>query len=502
LKRLKKSSCFFILSERQYFIMKKYTGTGKTILNGIIQGVGRMLPANRRLFAAFCLLVTFRFCYQRLCFRLLEKIDINFVFISYCFALIVGITVFPAMLRRLSDGWNSREAVTASRIFVLSPILPTMLGYFTEGAVSVVFQVFSMALVAGAIGLCLNQAAGTAPKQPHMGRFVGCAFSIKAMSGAILFFFPGMEISAGAAVAVLCLLPAAAAVSLTRSAEDFRESDSENVTKEISDQATALPPRKIILQVGGVICLYAIVSGLLDNIYFFDAAFEKIPHFMFFILVYDSVIYATAGYVVDRYRWSTVASISFLLICVGQSMSFFSQHELLVYPYTVFSDAGNAALEVLTVTLPLVCCSRAEKPNGLMAGFGFIAFYGGLLISSVLFVFIPDSLYKPVLGVALLTSLAAVYAISSLTEAYGKFHREEAPLPKISATNGMNNCRERYDFSSREHEVMELLMAGVMTREIAAKMCITERTVNYHVGSMLKKTGSKNRIELIAKVKN
>jgi DNA-binding CsgD family transcriptional regulator len=398
------------------------------------------------------------------------------------------------MLYHLNGGWNNRKAATAFRVLTLSAVLPAVLSYFTGGAVSVACQVFTMTLAAGAIGLCLNQAAAVTPTLPRIGRFVGCAFGVKAMSGAILFFWPGVEISTGVIMAVLCLFLAAAAASFTTGAED--EPNGGDAAKEAPDQGFALPPQKIVFQVGGVICLYAVVSGLLDSIYFFDAAFEKIPHFMFFILAYDSVIYAAAGYVVDRYRWSTVASISFLLICVGQSMSFFSQHDLLVYPYTLFSDAGNITLEVLTVALPLVYCSRAGKSG--MAGFGFVAFYSGLMISSALFAFIPSSLYKPLLGVTLLVSLAAVYAIFSLTEAYGKFLQEEVALPKPSATD---NYQGKYGFSPKEREVMEFLIAGTMTREIAAKMCITERTVNFHVGSMLKKTGSKNRIELIAKVK-
>jgi DNA-binding NarL/FixJ family response regulator len=141
-----------------------------------------------------------------------------------------------------------------------------------------------------------------------------------------------------------------------------------------------------------------------------------------------------------------------------------------------------------------------------MAGFGFIAFYGGLMISSVLFSFIPSNIYKPLLGVALLTSLTAVYATFSITEAYGKFHREmvafhqeKIALPQVTAVDGYE---EKYDLSPKEREVLEFLTAGLVTREIATKMRITERTVNFHVGSMLKKTGSKNRIELVVKVKN
>ena len=48
----------------------------------------------------------------------------------------------------------------------------------------------------------------------------------------------------------------------------------------------------------------------------------------------------------------------------------------------------------------------------------------------------------------------------------------------------------------REQEVLQLLMDGGSNRQIAASMGIDEVTVKAHLGRMLRKTGSSNRIEL------
>jgi len=48
----------------------------------------------------------------------------------------------------------------------------------------------------------------------------------------------------------------------------------------------------------------------------------------------------------------------------------------------------------------------------------------------------------------------------------------------------------------REQEVLELLMGGGTNRQIAKAMGIDEVTVKAHLGRMLRKTGSSNRIEL------
>lgn len=52
------------------------------------------------------------------------------------------------------------------------------------------------------------------------------------------------------------------------------------------------------------------------------------------------------------------------------------------------------------------------------------------------------------------------------------------------------------EFTPREREVLELLVAGRSNREIARSLKIEERTVKSHVGKLLRKVGVPNRIAL------
>ncbi|MDD7430033.1 MAG: helix-turn-helix transcriptional regulator [Oscillospiraceae bacterium] len=57
---------------------------------------------------------------------------------------------------------------------------------------------------------------------------------------------------------------------------------------------------------------------------------------------------------------------------------------------------------------------------------------------------------------------------------------------------------QKHELSSRETEVLHLIIEGASNGEISGKLFISENTVKFHVRNILKKTGCANRSELLA----
>lgn len=55
-----------------------------------------------------------------------------------------------------------------------------------------------------------------------------------------------------------------------------------------------------------------------------------------------------------------------------------------------------------------------------------------------------------------------------------------------------------HPFSPREHEVLTLAAEGLTNKEIAYRLGISERTVQFHINSIFNKTSTNSRTEVVA----
>lgn len=73
-------------------------------------------------------------------------------------------------------------------------------------------------------------------------------------------------------------------------------------------------------------------------------------------------------------------------------------------------------------------------------------------------------------------------------------------IDRFQPPNSLTGAASRYHISPREVQVLALLLDGIHLDQIARTLYITSSTVQDHIKSMLDKTGSANRSELIARI--
>jgi DNA-binding CsgD family transcriptional regulator len=73
-------------------------------------------------------------------------------------------------------------------------------------------------------------------------------------------------------------------------------------------------------------------------------------------------------------------------------------------------------------------------------------------------------------------------------------------VERVGVRDQLLALASRYGLSTRERQVLNLVVKGLRNEEIAEHLCISKSTAIFHVKQLLTKTNSRNRTEIVAKI--
>ncbi|MDD6189947.1 MAG: helix-turn-helix transcriptional regulator [Clostridiales bacterium] len=198
-----------------------------------------------------------------------------------------------------------------------------------------------------------------------------------------------------------------------------------------------------------------------------------------------------AGIVGDRERKygaiCCVASLSvpFLMIALSGSLG----------PSYVFWVLNYLLFGFFTVFRVILFSDIARKDASLLYLSGFGLLFGRLGDAAGTYGCISLSGHM----VALVSIAAVLFAVTILAF-FLLYHQVyiPAPIKAKSEQERFDGFAAQYELSSREREILQLILEGQSNPEMAANLYISESTVKFHIHNLLKKTGCENRVSLVA----
>ncbi|MGN0152453.1 MAG: LuxR family transcriptional regulator, partial [Wujia sp.] len=136
--------------------------------------------------------------------------------------------------------------------------------------------------------------------------------------------------------------------------------------------------------------------------------------------------------------------------------------------------------------------ARTKEHFLYMAGFGLMFGRLGDAAGSLTGIILNDNL----IPLVIVASICFVLTYVVFFMLYNRLYMP-APQPMPSQEERLHEFIQKHALSSREIEVLNLIIEGASNGEISAKLFISENTVKFHVRNILKKTGCSNRTELL-----
>ena len=405
----------------------------------------------------------------------------------------VGVAVYLALRKGLRDA--DRSISLASIVVYALLCVPALLA--NNLVATLAFGLLSnipCGMIQG-IYLCL---LAEQVDPDHQGTMFGCGYALSTLMTWLLSLPASGALTLGIPSLVVCAVVSVIAFVLVR--EAFVETSTEGVAKGF-DPPDAAMPRDLLFLASAAIVLASLVKTAGFSFPSTDLVSGVNLEFSRLLYGFGLVV---AGVASDRDRRYG------LIICTMA----------LVMPFLMLALSGAGAPEaflwltgyflngfftVFRVLLMVDLARRYALPG--VAALGLLMGRTGDALGSMLCLALSGTPMVLIGVTAVLFMLAAgcfvvLYQRFYQAETSGAQDEESVGEPEQVSVPSAREVFElfaaRYGLTARERDVLRLVLAEKSNSEIASELFVSEGTVKYHVGNLLKKTECKNRLEVLA----
>ena len=458
---------------------------------------------------------------------------VNTGFILYSGAIALTALLAPRCLSRLGRWEASRATWPVFLLCVCGAVVLRGVQWLVSPPVAATLLVLWTVAVMVAICLCFALVLRQIPRS-HLGRFFGIAYCLDAGIVSFIEQFTGTATYPFVSQLLGVALCSVAIWLFRLLAVGGTVVISEDAGADLSDAGKVKPTPRLVGFTVAVGCLYALMAGAMDNLYFFDD-WLALPYVGLFTLPMMACMYLAGGFLYDKVHWRVTVPVAIACVCLAQTMPFFAPLGVFAYAYSVFSGMGTTFLQLVVVTLPILAvrATRGGTPpektdrlatrsqpagaafsNSSNAPLGEGVFYAGFCLSSIAFQFASQAAYRPVMGAILLAGVVCLMMMIEVIALHEKQKHQDALArqqlamaalrERVTATgtvglDGLSlvEAAANVRFTKREKELMPFIASALTAEEIAAQTHVSVSTIRFHIRNILDKTGARNRRELM-----
>jgi DNA-binding CsgD family transcriptional regulator len=255
-----------------------------------------------------------------------------------------------------------------------------------------------------------------------------------------------------------------------------------------------------LLAAGSLVLLYAALAMRGESVVY-PVAITQLSS-SGFVRYAELPLFAAAGWAADRHGRQSLVVISLVAALVGATGALAAGSAALV---------GVAALAkvVATIAYPVACCALIadaacySRRPALLGCMAFAPVLAGQLVEALARPAVAGlsgtDLFLVELAVLGVFSAVAVALLEMIRVDFARLGEAVAVVEVDEAASGqidLDAFGSEHGLTGREREILSLSMDGMTVPQMASHLFVTETTIKFHVGNLLKKTGTSSRAEL------